>query len=369
MVWSRLSKLKSEKPNVGYMQVEVTSRCFSRCIMCPHTVFYSRWKERDMPLELYRKISEYFPLADAVHLQGWGEPLVHPDFLSLLDIARKKAKKVSFTTNGLLLYQDIARKIIEMGVSFVGFSIAGVNPKTHRHLRVNEDLDLIFRNISYLRDLKKEMGRKNPRIHISYMITVENFQELPELVDKASELGVSEIVSNNLDYLPSGELRELPLFLRSKEEKDGYFEYMKEASKRARKHGIKLRLQFFDLEEVLVCEANPVRNMFVNVEGRVYPCTYLGVPMNGKILRNFQGEDKKVGVKDFGTLEKEDLITIWNKPEYREFRECFEKRADFGQKRDDSLRDFKINEFDVQELAGNLCLPGQCQTCYKAYGI
>lgn len=344
-----------------YIQVEITSRCFSRCIMCPHTLFSKRWVSKDMPFGLYKQISSYFSLAHSIHLQGWGEPLVHPDFLTMLDIARREAKEVSFTTNGLFLDRLIAREIIEMGISFVSFSIAGVTRETQKHLRESDDLDLIFNNISYLRELKRETGRKQPRIHISYMITKKNFQELPRLVDKAFELGVSEIVSNNMDYLPSVKLQGLPLFLRSEEEKNIYSEFMEEASKRARKRGMKLKIQPLDLEEVLVCEANPLKNIFITVSGGICPCTYLGIPVKGGIIRHFQGRNKELRIKDFGTLEKEDLLTIWNKPEYKHFREYFEQRI-----KADRMASTPV---ELARAMQDNPLPEECQTCYKAYGI
>jgi MoaA/NifB/PqqE/SkfB family radical SAM enzyme len=365
---SDTGKLK-QKAIFDYIQIEITSRCFSRCIMCPHTVFSGRWISKDMPLDLYKQISSYFPLARLVHLQGWGEPLLHPSFLAMLDIACKEAREASFTTNGLFLDRVAARKIIETGTNFVSFSIAGITQRTHKHLRGNEDLNLIFRNISYLRDLKKDMGVKYPHIHMSYMITSKNFYELPDLIDKAFELGVSEIVVNNMDYLPSSKLQKLALFLRSKEEKIVYSQSMKEASKRARKHGMKFKIQPTELEEVLVCEANPLKSMFVNVLGRVFPCTYLGIPVTGGIVRHFKGKDVIKQIKEFGSLEEEDLHTVWNKPQYKRFRHFYEERI----KADRAfLANVASMDFNPTKLIGDVRdkpLPDECQTCYKAYGV
>ena len=248
-----------------------------------------------------------------------------------------------------------------MGISFVSFSIAGVTQETQKHLRGSDNLAHVCNNISYLRDLKRKRGVKEPSIHISYMITTKNFHELPQLVDKASELGASEIVSNNMDYLPSEKLQELPLFLRSKEEKNIYSEFMEEASKRARKRGIKLKIQPLDLEEVLVCEANPLKNIFITVSGGISPCTYLGIPVSGGIIRYFQGRNKELSIRDFGTLEKEDLLTIWNKPEYKNFRECFEQRL-----KADRMASTPV---ELAKAMQDNPLPEECQTCYKAYGI
>jgi len=70
-----------------------------------------------------------------VHLQGWGEPLLHPSILSMLEVAKKVGTRVSFTTNGSLLGADICKDIISLGVDAVGISLAGAISKTHECIR------------------------------------------------------------------------------------------------------------------------------------------------------------------------------------------------------------------------------------------
>ena len=148
-----------------------------------------------------------------------------------------------------------------------------------------------------------------------------------------------------------------------------FFGAVAEASKRARKHGIKLKVQPAELEEVLVCEANPLKSMFITVLGRVCPCTYLAVPVNGGIVRHFQGKDVVEQIKDFGMLEGEDLLTIWNKPEYRRFRSFFEERIKADRTVSTDVPSINFNPAEpVRDLRDNP-LPDECQTCYKAYGV
>ncbi len=67
-------------PFLDWIQVEVTSHCNAQCTYCPHAVFGEFWQNRHMPLDLYRKLSRAFRRTSLVYLQGWGEPLLHPQF-------------------------------------------------------------------------------------------------------------------------------------------------------------------------------------------------------------------------------------------------------------------------------------------------
>ena len=61
------------------VQIEITSRCETGCIFCPHDALAGHWVEGDLPLDLYReKIAPHLDLFELVYLQGWGEPMLHP---------------------------------------------------------------------------------------------------------------------------------------------------------------------------------------------------------------------------------------------------------------------------------------------------
>ena len=61
------------------VQIEVTSRCETGCVFCPHDALADRWAEGDLPLDLYReKIVPHLDLFELVYLQGWGEPMLTP---------------------------------------------------------------------------------------------------------------------------------------------------------------------------------------------------------------------------------------------------------------------------------------------------
>jgi MoaA/NifB/PqqE/SkfB family radical SAM enzyme len=126
-----------------------------------------------------------------------------------------------------------------------------------------------------------------------------------------------------------------------------------------------------------MCELDPLRILFISSDGRVSPCVYLNLPIDGMIPRIFCGSEIKVPQLSFGDINNQDLIEIWDSREYREFRGKFIKRAeilvraykdiDFDLFR--TLDIIKRAEREVKESIEIHPLPYVCSTCYKAYGI
>ena len=77
----KLNPQSDEKSTDGrpfsVVQIEVTSRCGTGCVFCPHDALSDRWVEGDLPLDLYREcIAPHLDLFGLVYLQGWGEPML-----------------------------------------------------------------------------------------------------------------------------------------------------------------------------------------------------------------------------------------------------------------------------------------------------
>src|SRR5512134_3536072 len=87
-------------------QIEVTSRCTLRCRMCPRAALEDSWPELDLSWEAFQGIARAFPEVQHVHLQGWGEPLLHPRLFEMIALAKRAGCRVGLTTNGMGLHRD-----------------------------------------------------------------------------------------------------------------------------------------------------------------------------------------------------------------------------------------------------------------------
>ena len=106
-------------------QLAITNRCNFGCQMCQR--YDLKVKLIDMDFGIYGKILDRLTGVENLILTSWGEPLLHPDFIKLLELAKQKKFKTRFTTNGVLLTDELMRAIIENDVEAVTFSLDQIN--------------------------------------------------------------------------------------------------------------------------------------------------------------------------------------------------------------------------------------------------
>ena len=95
------------------MQVEVSSVCTCRCTYCPHTTKKDVWQSRLMSAETFAALWPLMRQCGRVHLQGWGEPFLHPRFMDFVSVARRAGCAVSTTTCGQHMDESLAAAIVE----------------------------------------------------------------------------------------------------------------------------------------------------------------------------------------------------------------------------------------------------------------
>jgi len=342
--------------------------------MCPRTIFSDDWVNGDMPFPAFKNISRYFHLVKNVHLQGWGEPLLHPELTNMLAIAKAESCKASLTTNGMLLTREISEELIKKRLDTIVVSIAGAVRETHENIRCGSHFEQIIDNIRALADLKLEMRSKTPRIVLSFLMTKTNIRELPDAVGLAKDMGGNEFLAANLDYTPTQALDDLKVFSPDKADPLAGM-HIDAARIKAREIKLSFRVYPLMMEEMIMCEMDPLRIVFISFDGCVSPCVYLNLPKRGFIPRIFRGTLNSVQRVCFGSIAEHDFMEIWNSEAYRDFRGFFARRMAVRRETFDFIDAFPSKDamtamFEKQEsnLRENP-LPAVCQTCYKAYGI
>jgi len=163
------------------------------------------WRARltDMGMGLYRKISKSFGGLKKVNLYGLGEPLVNPNFLEMVKMARERLPKegiISFTTNGSLLTPNVTDKLLEVGIDSVFISIDTLDPKKLGYIREGSEPMKIIENLKYLANAKKR-SKRELELGIESVLMRGNYLDLPELVERAAQYEVDQIlVSNVIPY-------------------------------------------------------------------------------------------------------------------------------------------------------------------------
>ena len=172
--------------------VEVSNRCNIRCVMCARPEEMGI-ETGDISMDHIDRVSELFSGSLMLHAYGFGEPFMNPHFFRLLDRAKRKFAYVDFFTNGMALSRDKARRVVDMGVDRITFSIDGATAPTFESLRVGARFDTVLGNMRSLHEEKLRQGSEVPKVDINFIAMQSNFHELPELAEIAGEAGVAHL--------------------------------------------------------------------------------------------------------------------------------------------------------------------------------
>ena len=353
------------------LQVEVTSRCSRTCAICPRTPLDGQWQSADMDGHVWEQIRRHLPLARHVHLQGWGEPLLHPGIRDMAAAARAAGCATGITTNGDLL-ADAIEWIVAERVDLVCVSVVGA-AQAHSSLRGGSDVAAVWHAV---RGLTAARRRRRPRVEISMLLTRDNAGELAGIVQTAAATGADAVYVTHLDVRPSPGLEALAAF-GPEGLREGVASALEAASRIARQTGIVLRLPATQACEMLVCAANPLDIVFVCHDGRVVPCVCLGLPAAGPIPRVNATGTTAVSPYAYGHLASQSLAEILEGPVKATFVEPFAARL-AAERRflarvassggPDALRD--LDDADHQRSAdlARSPWPDACHGCPKTEG-
>jgi len=344
------------------IQIEVTSRCNIRCVMCPVTVLAGRWASHHLPWETFLRVARAFTSTKFVHLQGWGEPLLNPRLFDMIKVAKDAGCRVGFTTNGTLLGEVASQRLLDLHLDLLAVSIAGATLQTHAAIRVGSDLLQILNNLRRLLDLRARQKVPHPKVEIFFLMTKTNMAELPAVVDLTASMGADELVATNLDYVPTEDQNGLKAFA-CHSLRQAFASAIEDAKGRAKAAGLAFRAYPLDPEEVAVCDANPLKILFVSCDGKVSPCTYLGLGLL-EIPRIFDGQHLSVARVVFGNIREQALQEIWEAPEYRAFRQRFVARRDVAVARGFAV----IAGFTPASRRTFPPAPDACHGCPKLFG-
>lgn len=170
------------------IDVEPVNRCNFRCPHCQVT----HWTKAGVQLEPERfgQLLAEFPGLARVKLQGMGEPLLHRGFLSLLDQARRCGVQAEFITNGSLVTESTAARLVE-GEAKITFSLDGATAETFERMRPGSDFARVCANLASL--ARRRGSKATPRIEVWTVVTRLNHAELPALVRLVQELGADAL--------------------------------------------------------------------------------------------------------------------------------------------------------------------------------
>ena len=202
-----MDPLKEFKQNLEYHFSEVTGRPYAK----PHWIFISLSHECTFKCQMCGVVNvlKGHSLSNGdVHkmldeIAGWGrdcvvlftggEPFLRKDIFDLISYSVRKGLKTEAVSNGSLITEALATKIVHSGLQNIAISLDGKNEKTHDTVRQKGAFVKATTALKNLADAKKKAGA-GPEISAWTTIMKENVDELYDMIPLAKSLGVECLV-------------------------------------------------------------------------------------------------------------------------------------------------------------------------------
>ncbi|WP_158948621.1 radical SAM/SPASM domain-containing protein [Pseudodesulfovibrio cashew] len=187
-----------------YVMFDVTNVCNAKCVHCPHSTVFpeKRGAKRHLPLEYFKQVVNECtdkPL-NFVRITADGEPLLHPDIIEMLNYCgAKNVGPVGLTTNGSLMTEEMAQKVIDSGIFMVDFSLDAATEETYKNIRVGLSFKKTYENVNRFIELAREQ-RPEMKVMVSYVKQEGNLHEVDAFREywepKVNKVLVRELISN-----------------------------------------------------------------------------------------------------------------------------------------------------------------------------
>lgn len=154
----------------------ITRACNLKCVHCYNDSGSEKANDELSTKETKAVLGDLAQFGVPSVLFSGGEPLMRSDLFELIDYAVKKGLRTVISTNGTLITKDVAKKIKQHKVSYVGISLDGIG-------KVNDE----FRGVAGAFD-KAVRGVKNcqdagGRVGLRLTLTRRNIEDLENWFD------------------------------------------------------------------------------------------------------------------------------------------------------------------------------------------
>jgi len=179
--------------------IETASCCNLRCVMCPNKEMAAD-KKGLMPLSLFKKIIDQCRwFANDVYLHHRGEPLLNPALFDMISYAREAGLRTRFHTNGALLDETRAKKLLEASPNLVSFSFDCFSKEAYEKVRGGAVFEKTLENILRLAQMRKAAGVTKPylvveKIRFKNLPLAINQRQADDTTRRLLTAGVDEII-------------------------------------------------------------------------------------------------------------------------------------------------------------------------------
>ncbi|MCQ1535593.1 12,18-didecarboxysiroheme deacetylase [Methanosarcina sp. KYL-1] len=185
---------KDKKPVVVW---NMTRRCNLKCVHC-----YAQAKDMEFKDELSTEegkalIDDLAAFGSPVMLFSGGEPTMRKDLPELAAYAREKGMRAVISTNGTLIDKELAKKLKDVGLSYVGVSLDGIRETNDKFRGMQGAFDAALRG---LRNCQEE----GIKVGLRFTINKQNVMDIPAIFDLMEAENIPRVCFYHLVYAGRG---------------------------------------------------------------------------------------------------------------------------------------------------------------------
>lgn len=174
-----------------------TRTCNLKCRHCYMSSDAKKYANELTTAEAKQFIDDLADFNVPVLLFSGGEPLIRSDFFELADYAAKKGVRPTLSTNGTLITPEVARKIKDIGVGYVGISLDGLREVNDKFRGKAGAFEAAMNGI-------KNCVAVDQRVGLRFTINHHNIQELENIFDFIEEENINRVCFYHLVYSGRG---------------------------------------------------------------------------------------------------------------------------------------------------------------------
>ncbi len=185
---------KDKRPVVVW---NVTQRCNLKCVHCyahAKDMAYNNEMSTHQGKELIDDLARF---GAPVILFSGGEPLVRKDLPELAEYAVEKGMRAVISTNGTLITSKTARILKDIGLSYVGISLDGMQEINDRFRGIKGAFQSALRGIKNCQDAGIKVG-------LRFTINKFNVNEIPHIFKLIEEMNIPRVCFYHLVYAGRG---------------------------------------------------------------------------------------------------------------------------------------------------------------------
>jgi Fe-coproporphyrin III synthase len=185
---------RDKKPVVVW---NVGQRCNLRCVHCyshSRDMAYAGELDRDEGMRLLDDLADF---GVPVVLFSGGEPLLRPDLFDLIRHAASRGLRAVVSTNGTLIGPDVADRLRDAGLSYVGVSLDGLEATHDRFRGVSGSFRLAMDGV-------RACLARGVKVGLRFTMTRRNVRDVGGIFDLIRAEGIPRVCFYHLVYTGRG---------------------------------------------------------------------------------------------------------------------------------------------------------------------